>query len=79
MITIWPEGSPEAEATATLLLLSDNQLSAAFAFEHLPRWYNSFPGTFISLGEVIMLVIRQDKTDPWTDLRDGKHYTVKEL
>lgn len=76
LIHVHPFGAPAQKTLARLLLVSGNQLSAAFAFEDKPPWFELMSGLFVHPKGAVILAIRRKDTDPWTDMLTGRPLVV---
>jgi hypothetical protein len=84
-VRVYPHGSPERQALALVVLISENQRSIAVAFGDPPPFVTARGGLMIHPAHgVVMLAGRAtlevggEAWGPWVELSGGGHYEIEE-
>lgn len=79
--TVWvyPHGSPDEAAPATVDLLSSIQRSIALRLLSKPRWCRIGDGVRLNrAGFHIEMFLTRESVGPWIELTNGGHYEIDE-
>jgi len=83
-VRVYPHGSPDQAALATILIVSDNQRSIAVEFSDRPPFAVDKSGGMMlhrEHGTIVMMATRGELNGrawgPWIEMRGGGHYEIE--
>jgi hypothetical protein len=78
-VSVYPHGTPEKAAEATVLIISGNQRSIAVTFDDKPPFAVVRGGGFTIVDATITLFAYREEHGPWVELMGGGHYEIEAL
>ncbi len=82
-VRVYPHGSPDQAAIGVVMMISENQLSIAVAFEEKPLFVSIEEGFFVGPYGIVMLAARyatpEGPIGPWVELDGRGQYEIEEV